>query len=184
MESTKKYTLWQVFTTEALEVVRQISTSLRSYNGNRFAPGYRVMKVYYFGRWRYKIAARVIRLPFSFIYKLLYRRVISKTGIELPCEVPVGKNLILEHHHGIVISGYAKIGDNCIIRNGVTIGIKNINEHVAPVIGNNVDIGTGAKVLGGISIGNNVVIGANAVVLTDVPDNCLAVGVPAKIIQR
>ncbi|MNG39176.1 Serine acetyltransferase [compost metagenome] len=64
------------------------------------------------------------------------------------------------------------------------MGLKNVNEPIAPIMGNNVDIGTGAKVLGNIRIGNNVVIGANAVVLTDVPDNSVAVGVPATIKQR
>ena len=81
-------------------------------------------------------------------------------------------------------------GDDCRSRsrsrsrNGVVVGLKNVHEPIAPVIGNNVDIGAGAKVLGNIRIGNNVVIGANAVVLIDVPDNSLAVGVPAIIKQR
>ncbi len=66
----------------------------------------------------------------------------------------------------------------------MVVGLKNVNEPIAPVIGNNVDIGTGAKVLGNIRIGNNVVIGANAVVLTDVPDDSVAVGVPAIIKRR
>ncbi len=94
-----------------------------------------------------------------------------------------GSNCVIYHFGGIVISGYAKFGDNCRIRNGVVVGLKNVNDPCAPVIGNNVDIGAGAKVLGNITIGNNVVIGANAVVLTDVPDNSIAVGVPA-IVKR
>ena len=69
-------------------------------------------------------------------------------------------------------------------RNGVVVGLKNVSEPIAPVMGNNVDIGAGAKVLGNIRIGNNVVIGANAVVLTDVPDDSVAVGVPATIKKR
>ena len=106
------------------------------------------------------------------------------TGIELPCEVPVGKNFRIEHFGDIIISGYASFGDNCIIRNGVTIGLKNIEEKAAPSIGNNVNIGAGAKILGHITIGNNVDIGANAVVITSVPDNSLAVGIPARAIPR
>ncbi|MDC7221520.1 MAG: hypothetical protein PQJ59_16420, partial [Spirochaetales bacterium] len=65
-----------------------------------------------------------------------------------------------------------------------TIGLKNVNNPKAPIIGNNVDIGAGAKILGDISIGDNVHIGANAVVITDVPSNSLAVGIPAKIIKK
>jgi serine O-acetyltransferase len=88
---------------------------------------------------------------------------------------------VIDHFGGIIISGYAKFGDNCRIRNGVVVGIRRVGDRSAPVIGNNVDIGAGAKLLGPISIGDNVVIGANAVVITDVPANSLAVGVPAVI---
>ena len=99
----------------------------------------------------------------------------------MPCEVEVGDNFLIDHFGGIVISGYAKFGDNCRLRNGVVVGLKNVTEPCAPQIGNNVDIGAGAKILGNIKIGNNVNIGANSVVLTDVPDNAIAVGVPAVI---
>lgn len=126
----------------------------------------------------------LLRKLFSLIYKVLFKLVQIITGIELPCEVVVGRNFVIDHFGGIVVSGYAQFGDNCRIRNGVVVGLKNVHEPVAPVICNNVDIGAGAKLLGAIRIGNNVVIGANAVVLTDVPDDSLAVGVPAKISPR
>ncbi|MNH36160.1 Serine acetyltransferase [compost metagenome] len=96
----------------------------------------------------------------------------------------IGRNFVIDHFGGIVISGYARFGDDCRIRNGVVVGLKNVNEPIAPVFGNNVDIGAGAKVLGNIRIGDNVAIGSNAVVLIDVPDNSLAVGVPATIKAR
>ncbi len=101
------------------------------------------------------------------------------TGIELPCEVEIGQNFVIDHFGGIVISGYAKFGNNCRIRNGVVVGLSRVDQPCAPVLGDNVDIGAGAKVLGDIKVGNNVVIGANAVVIRDVPDNCVAAGVPA-----
>jgi serine O-acetyltransferase len=145
------------------------------------AQGFWVMLVYRFGRWRYGVRPALLRKLFSLIYKVLYKFIQIITGIELPCEVEVGKNFIIDHFGGIVISGYAKFGDNCRIRNGVVVGLKNVEVHGAPIIGNNVDIGTGAKVLGKIRIGNNVLIGANAVVICDVPDNSIAVGVPAVI---
>ena len=102
----------------------------------------------------------------------------------MPCEAPIGSNFRIDHFGNIIVSGYASFGDNCVLRNGVTIGIRKVGEKVAPQLGNNVDIGAGAKILGDIRIGNNVTIGANAVVITDVPDNAIAVGVPARIIQR
>jgi serine O-acetyltransferase len=106
------------------------------------------------------------------------------TGIELPCEADVGRNFVIDHFGGVIVSGYAKFGDDCRIRNGVVVGLRRVEEKLAPVIGNNVDIGAGAKLLGPITIGDNVIIGANAVVLSDVPSDSIAVGVPAVIKPR
>ena len=161
-----------------------IRADLRAHSGDWAAQGFWVMLVYRFGRWRYGVRPALLRKLLSLVYKVLYKLVQILTGIELPCEVVIGRNFVIDHFGGIVISGYAQFGDDCRIRNGVVVGLKNVHEPIAPVIGNNVDIGAGAKVLGNIRIGNNVVIGANAVVLIDVPDNSLAVGVPARIIER
>lgn len=83
---------------------------------------------------------------------------------------------------GVVLHKRTKIGKNCMIGSNVTVGGKSGHFEV-PIIGDNVFIATGAKVLGPIVIGNNVVIGANAVVIKNVPDNCTVAGVPAKIID-
>ena len=161
-----------------------IRADLRAHDGDWAAQGFWVMLVYRFGRWRYGVRPALLRKLLSFIYKALFKLVQIVTGIELPCEVVIGRNFVIDHFGGIVISGYAQFGDDCRIRNGVVVGLKNVHELVAPVIGNNVDIGAGAKLLGNIRIGDNVVIGANAVVLTDVPDDSLAVGIPAIIKPR
>lgn len=154
-------------------------------NGSSWgAQGFWVLLIYRFGRWRYTVKPTILRRIFSLIYKILYKLVQIVTGIELPCEAQIGRNFIIDHFGGIIVSGFAKFGDNCRIRNGVVIGLRRIDEPGAPTLGDNVDIGAGAKILGPISIGNNVLIGANAVVLCDVPDNCLAAGVPAVIKQR
>ena len=142
------------------------------------------LSVYRFGRWRYRIRLRFLRFSFSVLYKFL--KVISQilTGIDLPCEATVGRRLKIEHFGGIIISGDAVIGDDVVIRNGVTIGLRRTGERGAPVIGDRVDIGSGAKILGAIRIGDNVAIGANAVLLKDVPSNSIAVGIPARIIRK
>lgn len=154
-----------------------------TYNRGILNWGFIAMIVYRFGRWRYTIKINIIRKFFSMLYKLLFFYIKGK-GIELPCETQIGKNFRIDHQGGIVISGYSKFGNNCVIRNGVTIGIARVEERKAPVFGDNVDIGSGAKIIGNIKIGNNVKIGANSVVITDLPDNCTAVGVPAKIIIK
>jgi len=146
--------------------------------------GFWVMLIYRFGRWRYGIKPRLLRLPFSFLYKLLFVIVQILTGIELPCEVTLGRRFKIEHFSGIIISGDAVFGDDVVIRNGVTVGLRHTGTRGSPVVGNCVDIGAGAKILGNIKIGDNVTIGANAVVITDVPDNYIAVGVPARLIPK
>jgi serine O-acetyltransferase len=158
-----------------------IRADFRAHDRKIGAQGFWALLIYRFGRWRYGIRPGWLRKPFSFVYHVLFKLVQILTGIELPCEVEIGNGFVIDHFGGIIISGYAKFGANCRIRNGVVVGLKNVEEPIAPVIGDNVDIGSGAKLLGPIRIGNNVRIGANAVVLCDVPDDHVAVGVPAVI---
>jgi serine O-acetyltransferase len=158
-----------------------IRHDLRSHDDKWGAQGFWVLVIYRFGRWRYRVRPSLVRKFFSFVYRILYKLVQIITGVEFPCEVEIGRNFVIDHFGGIIVSGYAKFGDNCRIRNGVVVGLQRVEDPRAPTFGNNVDIGVGAKILGPISIGNNVVIGANAVVIIDVPDNSIAVGVPAVI---
>jgi serine O-acetyltransferase len=123
----------------------------------------------------------------SLIHALLRRIAVMRhrfwsvvTGADIPINTEIGGGLLLPHPNGVVIHCDAKIGPNCLIFQQVTIGIMDGGK--APKIGGHVDIGAGAKILGAVTLGNHTKIGANAVVLKDVPDNCSAVGVPAKII--
>lgn len=161
-----------------------IRQDFRNHGGSLGAQGFWVMAVYRFGRWRYGVRPALLRKLMSLAYHVAYKLVQVLTGIELPCEVEIGRNFVIDHFGGIVVSGYAKFGDDCRIRPGVVVGLARVDDPCAPVIGNHVDIGTGAKLLGRIRIGNNVLIGANAVVVTDVPDDSIAVGVPAAIRPR
>jgi serine O-acetyltransferase len=163
---------------------RNLREDWKTYEHDLSRPGLWVMVVYRFGRWRYGIRPRVLRMPFSFLYKLLFVLIQILTGIELPCETKIGRRLRIDHHSGIIISGDAVFGDDCVLRNGVTVGLRHTTERGSPVIGNRVDIGAGAKLLGLIHIGDDVAVGANAVVLDDVPSNSIAVGIPARILPR
>jgi serine O-acetyltransferase len=168
---------------EALVIAmfENIREDWRTYEGSLSRQGLWVMLVYRFGRWRYTVNHRLLRMPLSFIYRVLKLWSQVVTGIDLPCEATVGKRFCIEHFGGIIISGDAKFGDDCIIRNGVTVGLRRTGQRGAPVIGNRVDIGAGAVILGDIRIGDDVSIGANAVVLKDVPANSIAIGVPAQV---
>lgn len=160
---------------------KNIRADLVAHRGDWAAQGFWALVIYRFGRWRYEIKSPLLRKPFSLVYKFLYKLVQILTGIELPCEAIIGPGFVIDHSGGIVISGYAQFGSNCRIRNGVVVGLKHVTNPCAPRIGNNVDIGAGAKVLGDIEIGDNVVIGANAVVVCNVPPDHIAVGVPAVV---
>ena len=107
------------------------------------------------------------------------------TGIEIHPGAVIGKGLFIDHGMGVVIGETAEVGDNVTIYHGVTLG--GTGKHKGkrhPTIGNNVLIGTGAKVLGPITVGNNAKIGANSVVLHNVPEDATAVGIRAKNILK
>jgi serine O-acetyltransferase len=167
-----------------MAVFENIRADLRAHGGDWGAQGFWALVVYRFGRWRYRVRPVLLRKVMSGLYRLLFKFVQIITGIEFPCEVEIGRNFVIDHFGGIVVSGYAKFGDNCRIRNGVCIGLGRVSDPCAPVIGNNVDIGAGATLLGRITVGDNVLIGANAVVVRDVPANSIAVGNPAVVKPR
>jgi serine O-acetyltransferase len=106
------------------------------------------------------------------------------TGIVLPFTAEIGKGLYIGHFGGIILSTKTIIGEYCNISQGVTIGQAGRDgKQYVPRIGDRVYIGPGAKLFGKITVGNDVAIGANAVVTKDLPDNSVAVGVPAKIVS-
>lgn len=144
--------------------------------------GFLAIAVHRFGVWRMQIRPRAMRLPFSVSYRVMNGLVTNLLGIEVPYTAQVGRRVVFEHQHGIVVHGATVIGDDCVIRQGVTLGLRRMTDlDEAPVLGDGVDVGAGAKLLGRVQVGDGAVIGANAVVLEDVPAGALAVGVPAQI---
>jgi serine O-acetyltransferase len=138
--------------------------------------------------WVYRYGRRVdamqhgfIRRIYSIIYWFLFRIVETITGISLPKAADIGPGLRVWHFGGIFIHPQVVIGRHCTLRQGVTIGNR-VEDGPVPIIGDNVDFGAYAQVLGGIRIGNNCKIGAMSVVLCDVPDGATAVGTLARII--
>lgn len=106
------------------------------------------------------------------------------TGIEIHPGAKIGRRLVIDHGTGIVIGETAEIGDDCLIYHGVTLGGtgKDVGKR-HPTIGNNVLIGAGAKVLGPFTVGDNSRIASNSVVLSEIPPDSTAVGVPAKVVR-
>ena len=106
------------------------------------------------------------------------------TGIEIHPGAKIGRRLVIDHGMGIVIGETAEIGDDCLLYHGVTLGGTGKDQGKRhPTIGNNVMVSSGAKVLGPFKVGDNSRIAANAVVLTEIPPNATAVGVPARVVR-
>ncbi len=119
-----------------------------------------------------------------FLARLISQASRRRTGIEIHPGATIGKRLVIDHGMGLVIGETAEIGDDCLIYHGVTLGGtgKDVGKR-HPTIGNNVLIGTGAKVLGPITIGSGSRVAANSVVLKDIPENSTAVGIPARVVR-
>jgi serine O-acetyltransferase len=148
-------------------------------------PGFRALAVHRFGNWRMTVTSKLARAPLSVLYRAAFRHVRNHYGIELPYSTKVGRGVVIEHQGGIVVHGDAVLGDGCTIRQGVTIGMKNTRDaFAAPVLGKDVDVGAGAVILGAVRVGDGATVGANAVVLEDVDDGALAVGVPARVKRK
>ena len=147
-------------------------------------PGLRALWFYRLGHWRLSLNSRIARGFLGPICRLLYRFSRNRYGIELPADATIGRRVIFEHQNGIVIHGSAQVGDDSIIRQGVTLGNRYLSRSgEAPVLGKGVNVGAGAKLLGQIYVGDNASIGANAVVLEDVEEGVTVVGIPAQVIR-
>lgn len=149
-----------------------------------FAQGFWALFWHRFGNLRMSVRPRVIRMPLSLLYKFMHKACQWFGGIDLPYTTYVGRRVKLEHFGGMVLVAY-RIGDDVIIRQNTTFGLARTGSVSGqPIIGDRVDIGAGAVLIGNITVGDDVKIGANAVVLNNVEAGCLAVGVPARIIKH
>lgn len=120
----------------------------------------------------------------KFIARMISQASRHRTGIEIHPGAKIGKRLVIDHGMGIVIGETAEIGDDCLLYHGVTLGGTGKDTGKRhPTIGNNVLIGTGAKVLGPFKVGDNSRIAANSVVLSEVPPDSTAVGIPARVVR-
>lgn len=128
-----------------------------------------------------KPTGRLKRIEFQ-LYWLVFRFVETLTGISLPHNAKIGPGLRIHHFGGIFVNPQTVIGANCTLRQGVTLGNRHENGG-APIVGNNVDFGAYAQVLGSVRIGDNAKIGAMSVVLDDVPAHCTVVGNPARVVR-
>ena len=141
-------------------------------------PGFHILVYHRIAHWLYEHGH-------FFLARWVSQHGRRRTGIEIHPGATIGRCLFIDHGMGIVFGETTVIGDNCTIYHGVTLGGTGKDTGKRhPTLGNNVLVGAGARVLGPMKIGDNSKIAANAVVLEEVPPNCTAVGVPARVVKR
>ena len=162
---------------EDLEAARNRDPSARSFV--EIALGYPGVHAI----WFHRLAHRMWQEPrLRLLARLLSQTVRAVTGVEIHPGAQLGRRLFIDHGMGVVIGETAVVGDDVLLFHGVTLGGRSMSRGKRhPTLGDNVTVGAGAKVLGPVEIGSGAQIGANAVVITDVPADYIAVGIPAKI---
>lgn len=132
----------------------------------------------------YRVAHWLYLHHCHFLARWLSQHAKWTTGVEIHPAATIGKRLVIDHGTGIVIGATTEIGDDCLIYQGVTLGGTGLSEGKRhPTLGNNVMVGSGAKILGPIRIGDNARVAANSVVLREVPDCSTVVGVPGRVVR-
>jgi serine acetyltransferase len=166
------------------ELMQYWAEDFESHDRDLSRPGFRALVVYRFGNYRMHVR-KPWRAGLTLVYRALFQYVRNHYGVEVPFSAKIGRRVVFEHQGGIVIHGCSVIGDECVIRQGVTLGNRHMNAPFdAPVLGQRVNVGAGAKLLGGIQVGDGASIGANSVVLRDVPTGGTAVGIPARVVPE
>ena len=134
---------------------------------------------------RYASTNPLLKYTIYPVARIMLRHLAYKFGISIPYHTQIGSGFYIGHFGGIVVNGQSVIGKNCNISQGVTLGQANRGKNKGyPILGDNVYIGPGAKIIGAVKIGNNVAIGANCVVTKDIPDNSVVVGIPGRVISQ
>lgn len=132
----------------------------------------------------HRIAQFFLKMNMKFLARTVSQISRNVTGIEIHPGAKIGKRLVIDHGMGIVIGETAEIGDDCLLYQGVTLGGTGKDSGKRhPTLGDNVMVGAGAKILGPFKVGPNARVAANAVVLSEVPENSTAVGIPARIVK-
>jgi serine O-acetyltransferase len=168
---------------EGVGLLDLIAEDLRTHDNNPLEPGFVAIAVHRFGNWRMGINRRWLRLPLSAAYKAMFTSVKWVWGIDLEYSVKLGRRVRLWHHGGMVL-GAQSIGDDVHIRHNTTMGLLNRDEKAAkPIIEDRVDIGSGACILGDVTVGHDSVVGANSVVVRSFPPHTTVFGVPARPVR-
>ena len=163
---------------EEIRIIQERDPAIHSSWEVLLYPSFKVMM-------HYRLAHKLYQNGHYFWARYISQRGVRKSGIEIHPGAQIGKGLFIDHGSGVIIGETAIIGDNCTLYQGVTLGGTGKDSGKRhPTLGNNVMVGSGAKILGPFTIGDNSKIGAGSVVLKEVPPNSTVVGVPGRVVRR
>ena len=166
----------------SISLLGLLAEDFRTHGGDPLSPGFWAVAVHRLGNWRMSIRPQWLRAPVTVAYRTIYRGVIALWGIDLPYNMKIGRRFRLGHH-GCVHIGARQIGDDVSIQHSVTIGLIRHGTLRFPVIGNRVEIGPGAAIVGSVTIGDDCFIGANTVVGRDLPAGSNVIGIPLRFVK-
>lgn len=187
-----------MFSIDTFQILRKyIASDLYRYTTSTSCKAF--LRGWYIAGFRYTFFMRCCKYfgcrsavfkPFYFICRVALRHYSVKYGFQIPWQTNIGPGLYIAHYGSIVVNPNSTIGTNCNITVGALLGLNHKTDEQGrsmgfeyPTIGDRVSIGNSAKIIGGVHIGNGAVIGVNTVVTKDLPDNAIAVGIPARIIS-
>jgi serine O-acetyltransferase len=163
--------------------VALLREDLRTHDGDLRSPGFWALAVHRFGNLRMSVRSKVLRAPLTALHTTAYHAVIAAFGIDLPYNAKIGRRFRIGHHGGLHL-GAQVVGDDVHVCHTATIGLARRTERdKAPTIGNRVEIGPGACIVGGIHVGDDCFVGPNTVVADDLPPGTTVLGVPARVVD-
>lgn len=165
-----------------IDLLELLAEDFRTYGRDPLAPGFWAVAVHRFGNWRMGVRSKLLRAPLTVAYRAAFHSVIALWGIDLPYNVKIGRRVRIDHH-GCVLLGAHRIGDDVTIRGSVTVGVRQRGGLAFPTIGDRVEIGPGACIVGGIRIGDDCVIGPNTVIAYSMRPGTALLGIPPRPIQ-
>jgi serine O-acetyltransferase len=169
---------------KGISFVDLVAEDFRTHGRDLLSPGFWAVAVHRFGNLRMAIRPAPLRAPLTVLYRVAFRSVVWFWGIDVPYNAKMGRRVRLGHH-GCMHVGAREIGDDVVIRHAATVGLLRRSEpDRKPTIGNGVEIGPGACVLGDIVVGDGSVVCANTVIAEDVPPNTTVLGNPPRFVDR